>query len=147
MERRSTQFQVEPPGAISFYPSCPIYQLSSQPLFAFCLPCSRSLSPRNDLPSSVVSTYHQIHRLIITTNNVQQTSLVTPIKLPALCPHREPLFQLFLKLLNANLIARVPPKPTSRPPPKGYNPNLCCASHMNASRCDTIDCWGPKHKV
>lgn len=62
---------------------------------------------------------------------VAQKSLLQIVLMP------EPIFTLLPKLLAVNLLANVPLRPVSNPPPPNHDPNARCQYHMDASRYST----------
>lgn len=136
MRKNSVPFHVRFLVIMLLHPICsPISIILYTTYSAFCLSCLYFIS------SIVVyhpSSNHTIHTHKILTNYHQQYRY--PPKPPrnsnkihhSFSPLLDPLSQLISKLLNANLITRLPLKPTSSPLSKGYNPNLCCVFYMDS---------------
>lgn len=86
-----------------------------------------------------IKFFNQLQLAISSPSKSPGYSNKAPHNFPTPAPPR-PLSQLFPKLLNANLIVRLPHKPTTSLAPKGYNLNLQCTFHMDASGHAINDC-------
>lgn len=58
-----------------------------------------------------------------------------------------PLSQLLPQLMAANLVAPIPLKPVTNPPPKSYNPNAYCEYHSGGAGHWTDRCFPLRHKI
>lgn len=62
-------------------------------------------------------------------------------------PIHELVCTLLPKILAANLLAKVPPKPPRIQQPLNHYPNAYCSFHMDAPGHSLEDCWTSKHKI
>lgn len=104
------------------YPHHPLY-------LPLTLLLRRILPQRSTIPNRIPQT-HQNTSQFITSNIFLQQIPRNFSKAPKTFPLPERLSQLFLRLVNTNLIAEIPPKPTMHPLPKRLQPeHVLCLSY------------------
>lgn len=144
MERRSTLYQVDSPGANLFSSKLPLF--TSFPHRPLCLPFTLLVLCILPQRSTILS------RIYIPIKSTSSLSLaISPSNNPPgnsnkassnSIPLLEPLSQLFLRVLDGNLTARIAPNPVQG----GTNQRLQCGTG-DAPGYDTNNYRGLKHKV
>lgn len=113
--------------------------------------------PKNNPPLYIQAAVPQPHTVLQKLRTAQQPTELgaqPPVNPATVKKQRKkfdplpgPLSQLLSQLMAANLVAPIPLKPVTNPPPKSYNPNAYCEYHSGGAGHWTDRCFPLRQKI